>query len=95
MDLVLLGSEELRAGDLRVSLMLTCLAVGIGAGSLAAGWLSGQCEGVAHRSVMLVAGHLRKPGRGVLWNGVPGTWLENARTLSEAPRARQPPVQRG
>jgi acyl-[acyl-carrier-protein]-phospholipid O-acyltransferase/long-chain-fatty-acid--[acyl-carrier-protein] ligase len=42
MDLLLFGSEVLHASDLRVGLMVTCLAVGIGAGSMLAGRLSGD-----------------------------------------------------
>jgi acyl-[acyl-carrier-protein]-phospholipid O-acyltransferase/long-chain-fatty-acid--[acyl-carrier-protein] ligase len=42
MDLLLFGSEVLRVDDLRVGLMVTCLAVGIGAGSMLAGRLSGD-----------------------------------------------------
>jgi acyl-[acyl-carrier-protein]-phospholipid O-acyltransferase / long-chain-fatty-acid--[acyl-carrier-protein] ligase len=42
MDLLLFGSETLHADDLHIGLMATCLAVGIGAGSLLAGRLSGD-----------------------------------------------------
>ena len=42
MDLLLFGSEVLKASDLKVGLMVTALAVGIGAGSLLAGRLSGN-----------------------------------------------------
>ncbi len=42
MDLLLFGSEVLRVDDLHVGLMVTGLALGIGAGSLAAGKLSGD-----------------------------------------------------
>jgi acyl-[acyl-carrier-protein]-phospholipid O-acyltransferase/long-chain-fatty-acid--[acyl-carrier-protein] ligase len=42
MDLLLFGSEVLHASDLRVGLMVTCLAIGIGAGSLLAGRWSGD-----------------------------------------------------
>src|SRR5437879_12556539 len=42
LDLLLFGSEVLKADDLRVGLMVTCLAVGIGAGSMLAGRLSGD-----------------------------------------------------
>jgi acyl-[acyl-carrier-protein]-phospholipid O-acyltransferase/long-chain-fatty-acid--[acyl-carrier-protein] ligase len=42
MDLLLFGAEVLKADDLRVGLMITCLAVGIGAGSMLAGKLSGD-----------------------------------------------------
>ena len=42
MDLLLFGSEVLKAGDLRVGLMVTALAIGIGAGSMLAGRLSGN-----------------------------------------------------
>jgi acyl-[acyl-carrier-protein]-phospholipid O-acyltransferase/long-chain-fatty-acid--[acyl-carrier-protein] ligase len=42
MDLLLFGSEVLRVNELRVGLMVTCLAVGIGAGSMLAGKLSGD-----------------------------------------------------
>ena len=42
MDLLLLGSEVLKVDDLRVGLMVTALAIGIGAGSMLAGRLSGD-----------------------------------------------------
>src|SRR5581483_1561299 len=42
MDLLLFGKDVLHASDLRVGLLVTCLAVGIGAGSLLAGKLSGD-----------------------------------------------------
>ena len=42
MDLLLFGSEALKVSDLRVGLMITALAVGIGAGSMLAGRLSGD-----------------------------------------------------
>jgi acyl-[acyl-carrier-protein]-phospholipid O-acyltransferase / long-chain-fatty-acid--[acyl-carrier-protein] ligase len=42
MDLLLFGSETLHGTDLQIGLMATCLAVGIGAGSLLAGRLSGD-----------------------------------------------------
>lgn len=42
MDLLLYGSEVLHVDDVRVGLMVTSLAVGIGAGSLLAGRLSGD-----------------------------------------------------
>ncbi len=42
MDLLLFGSEVLHATDLRIGLLVTCLAVGIGAGSMLAGRLSGD-----------------------------------------------------
>jgi len=42
MDLLLFGSEVLKVDDLRVGLMVTSLAIGIGAGSLLAGRLSGS-----------------------------------------------------
>jgi acyl-[acyl-carrier-protein]-phospholipid O-acyltransferase/long-chain-fatty-acid--[acyl-carrier-protein] ligase len=42
MDLLLYGSEVLHADELRVGLLVTGLAVGIGAGSLLAGRLSGD-----------------------------------------------------
>ncbi len=42
MDLLLFGSEVLKVNDYQVSLMVTCLAVGIGAGSMLAGKLSGN-----------------------------------------------------
>ena len=42
MDLLLFGSEVLKLTDLKIGLMVTCLAMGIGAGSLLAGKLSGD-----------------------------------------------------
>jgi acyl-[acyl-carrier-protein]-phospholipid O-acyltransferase/long-chain-fatty-acid--[acyl-carrier-protein] ligase len=42
MDLVLFGSETLHASDTRVGLLMTCLSIGVGAGSLLAGRLSGD-----------------------------------------------------
>jgi acyl-[acyl-carrier-protein]-phospholipid O-acyltransferase / long-chain-fatty-acid--[acyl-carrier-protein] ligase len=42
MDLVLFGSETLHASDSRVGLLMTCLSLGIGAGSMLAGRLSGD-----------------------------------------------------
>ena len=42
MDLVLLGSETLHASDRLVGLLMTCLSLGIGAGSMLAGRLSGD-----------------------------------------------------
>ncbi len=42
LDLLLYGSEVLKVDDLKVGLMVTALAVGIGAGSLLAGKLSGD-----------------------------------------------------
>ncbi|HLJ44703.1 MAG TPA: acyl-[ACP]--phospholipid O-acyltransferase [Bryobacteraceae bacterium] len=42
LDLLLYGSEVLKADDLHVGLMVTCLAVGIGAGSMLSGRLSGD-----------------------------------------------------
>jgi acyl-[acyl-carrier-protein]-phospholipid O-acyltransferase / long-chain-fatty-acid--[acyl-carrier-protein] ligase len=42
MDLLLFGSEVLKASDLGVGLMVTALAIGIGAGSMLAGRLSGN-----------------------------------------------------
>ncbi len=42
LDLLLFGSEVLHASELRVGLMVTCLAVGIGVGSMLAGKLSGD-----------------------------------------------------
>ena len=42
MDLLLFGSEVLKASDLKVGLMVTALAIGIGAGSMLAGRLSGN-----------------------------------------------------
>ncbi|HEX4594395.1 MAG TPA: acyl-[ACP]--phospholipid O-acyltransferase, partial [Bryobacteraceae bacterium] len=42
MDLLLFGSEVLKVSDLKVGLMVTALAVGIGAGSMLSGRLSGN-----------------------------------------------------
>ncbi|MCX6625576.1 MAG: MFS transporter, partial [Acidobacteria bacterium] len=42
MDLLLFGSDVLKVDELRVSLMVTALAIGIGAGSMLAGRLSGN-----------------------------------------------------
>ncbi len=42
MDLVLFGSQTLHVGDRLVGLLMTCLALGIGAGSMLAGRLSGD-----------------------------------------------------
>ena len=42
MDLVLFGSETLRVSDRLVGLLMTCLSLGIGAGSMLAGRLSGD-----------------------------------------------------
>src|ERR1035438_847813 len=42
MDLVLFGSETLKASDRLVGLLMTCLSLGIGAGSMLAGRLSGD-----------------------------------------------------
>ena len=42
MDLFLFGSEVLKATDLRVGLLVTALAIGIGVGSMLAGRLSGN-----------------------------------------------------
>jgi len=42
MDLLLFGSEVLRVSDMRIGLMVTCLGVGIGIGSMLAGRLSGD-----------------------------------------------------
>ncbi|PYT21470.1 MAG: hypothetical protein DMG58_32210, partial [Acidobacteria bacterium] len=42
MDLILIGREVMKLDEMRVGLMLTALAVGIGAGSMAAGRLSGD-----------------------------------------------------
>ena len=53
MDLLLFGSETLHAGDLRIGLMATCLAIGIGAGSMLAGRLSGDKVESRHRAVRL------------------------------------------
>ncbi len=40
MSILLVGKEVLHASDLSVGLLVTALALGIGAGSIAAGWLS-------------------------------------------------------
>jgi acyl-[acyl-carrier-protein]-phospholipid O-acyltransferase/long-chain-fatty-acid--[acyl-carrier-protein] ligase len=42
MDLVLFGAETLKAGDTRVGFLMACLSIGIGAGSMLAGRLSGD-----------------------------------------------------
>jgi acyl-[acyl-carrier-protein]-phospholipid O-acyltransferase/long-chain-fatty-acid--[acyl-carrier-protein] ligase len=42
MDLLLMGDEIMHLSDLRVGLMITALAIGIGAGSMLAGRLSGD-----------------------------------------------------
>ncbi len=42
MDLMLFGTETLKASDRLVGLLLTCLSLGIGAGSMLAGRLSGD-----------------------------------------------------
>lgn len=42
MDILLLGKEVMQLNDLQVGILGTCLAVGIGLGSLAAGHLSGD-----------------------------------------------------
>ena len=42
MDLVLFGSETLRADETHAGLLMTCLSLGIGAGSMLAGRLSGD-----------------------------------------------------
>ncbi len=42
LDLLLFGTEVLKVGDLQIGLMVTCLAVGIGVGSMLAGRLSGD-----------------------------------------------------
>ncbi len=42
MDLLLFGSEVMKLDDVHVGLMVTCLAVGIGVGSMLAGRLSGD-----------------------------------------------------
>ena len=42
LDLLLFGTEVLRTDDLHIGLMITALAIGIGAGSLLAGRLSGD-----------------------------------------------------
>ncbi len=42
LDLLLYGAEILKVGEQEVGLLITCLAVGIGLGSIAAGRLSGE-----------------------------------------------------
>ncbi len=42
MTVILIGSEGLRLAEVGTGLLVTALAVGIGAGSIAAGWLSGD-----------------------------------------------------
>ena len=42
MAVILVGHESLRLSDTHAGLLVTALAVGIGAGSVAAGWLSGD-----------------------------------------------------
>jgi acyl-[acyl-carrier-protein]-phospholipid O-acyltransferase/long-chain-fatty-acid--[acyl-carrier-protein] ligase len=42
MTVILIGSESLHLSDTHTGLLVTALAVGIGAGSIAAGWLSGD-----------------------------------------------------
>jgi acyl-[acyl-carrier-protein]-phospholipid O-acyltransferase/long-chain-fatty-acid--[acyl-carrier-protein] ligase len=42
MDLILLGREVMKIDEIRIGLMVTSLAIGIGAGSMAAGRLSGD-----------------------------------------------------
>jgi predicted MFS family arabinose efflux permease len=42
LDLLLFAHEVLHVDDLRTGLMVTCLAIGIGAGSMLAGKLSGD-----------------------------------------------------
>lgn len=42
MAVILIGSESLHLSETRTGLLVTALAVGIGAGSIAAGWLSGD-----------------------------------------------------
>jgi len=42
MTIILLGNETMHLSDMHTGLLVTALAVGIGLGSLAAGWLSGD-----------------------------------------------------
>ena len=42
MTVILIGSESLHLSEVRTGLLVTALAVGIGAGSITAGWLSGD-----------------------------------------------------
>jgi acyl-[acyl-carrier-protein]-phospholipid O-acyltransferase/long-chain-fatty-acid--[acyl-carrier-protein] ligase len=42
LTIILMGSESLHLSDVRTGLLVTALAVGIGLGSMAAGWLSGD-----------------------------------------------------
>jgi acyl-[acyl-carrier-protein]-phospholipid O-acyltransferase/long-chain-fatty-acid--[acyl-carrier-protein] ligase len=42
MAVILVGTESLHLSDTRTGLLVTALAIGIGAGSIAAGWLSGD-----------------------------------------------------
>jgi acyl-[acyl-carrier-protein]-phospholipid O-acyltransferase / long-chain-fatty-acid--[acyl-carrier-protein] ligase len=42
MTVILIGSESLHLSNTRTGLLVTALAIGIGAGSIAAGWLSGD-----------------------------------------------------
>lgn len=42
MTVILIGSESLHLSEVRTGLLVTALAVGIGTGSIAAGWLSGD-----------------------------------------------------
>ena len=42
MTVILIGNETLHLSDTRTGLLVTALAVGIGIGSIAAGWLSGD-----------------------------------------------------
>jgi acyl-[acyl-carrier-protein]-phospholipid O-acyltransferase/long-chain-fatty-acid--[acyl-carrier-protein] ligase len=42
MTIILMGNETMRLSDMGTGLLVTALAVGIGLGSLAAGWLSGD-----------------------------------------------------